>query len=178
MNTGENSATASGSGERIPGQEGLRNDQPSREDGSGSGDGNHPPGCDNNDPPPPDSDDNTPPPEPDTDDTPNFPPPPNLDEEEDDPAITLESLQTDLKFVGMVKDATLESQFSPAELHALWNPQATLSSLLDDKQFRLAISLYILSLDHNQSERGYNESQDSILECYPDSSMLSYDQAR
>ena len=109
---------------------------------------------------------------------PNFPPPPNPDEEDDDPDITLEGLQTDLKFVGMVKDATLESQFTPAELHTLKNPLANLSSLLNDKELWLAILFYISSLDHNQSQKGYNQNRDSILECYSDSTLLSYNQAK
>ena len=178
MDAGNTPTSVPGPGERNPCGEGLRNDQLSREDDPGSDDENHPPGSDNDNPPHPDSDDDIPSPEFDDDDADNSPPPPNPEEEDDDPAITLETLKTDLQFIGMVEDATLESQFSPAELHALRNPQETRTSLLDDKELRLAISLYISSLDRKQSQTAYDENRDSILECYSESNLLSYDQAK
>ena len=48
-------------------------------------------------------------------------PPPS--DNEDNPNITLESMKTNLQFIRMVEEATLESQLSPAELYAFWHPQ-------------------------------------------------------
>jgi hypothetical protein len=154
MDTGDSSTSVPGPGEMNSGRENLPGDQISREDDPGSGDENAPPGSDNDDPPPPDSDEDIPPPEPDDDGADNVPPPPNPDEEVNDPAITLESLQTDLLFIEMVENASLGSQFSPAELYALRNPQETRFSPFDDKDLWLSISFYISSLNHAQSQEG------------------------
>ena len=72
----------------------------------------------NEDPPPLDSDEEDPPP---SDEEEEGPPPPS-DDEEDDPHVTLENMKTNLQFVRMVEQATLASQFSPAELYLLRNP--------------------------------------------------------
>ena len=178
LDAGDSNASAPGPGERNPGRENLRGDQISREDDTGSGDENRSQDSDNNDSSPSDSEDDAPPPEPDTDDTPNFPPPPNPDKEEDDPAITLAALKTKSKFIEMVRDATLKSQFSPAELRTLQNPQENQVSPFDDEDLWLLISFYISSLNHAQSQGAYGDSRDDILKRYPDSNMLSYDQAK
>ena len=83
-----------------------------------------------------------------------------------------------LQFVRMVEEATLESQFSPAELDAFQNPQELRFSPTDDKYLRLSISFYISGLDHNSSEKHYASSRENIREAWPDSEMLSYDQVK
>ena len=83
-------------------------------------------------------------------------------DDEDDPNITLESMKTNLQFVRMVEEATLESQLSPAELYAFRHPQRLTFSPADDKYLRLSISFYILGLDHNASERHYTNSRENI----------------
>ena len=89
----------------------------------------------NKDPPPPNPDDD--PPSSDSDEDPprdrnldddNIPPPPD---NENDPHITLENMKTDLQFIRMVEDATLESQFARAELEAFRNPGGSQSSPSD-----------------------------------------------
>ena len=54
--------------------------------------------------------------------------PPPGDDEADSP-ITLESMKENFRFIQMVQEATLATQFSPAELHSFENPQAPEFSL-------------------------------------------------
>jgi len=61
----------------------------------------------------------------------------------------------------------LHSFFSP--LHELWNP--------DDPQLRLSFKTY-LSLSAHSSEATYDAIRSNIKECYPESTMLSFDQVR
>ena len=61
----------------------------------------------------------------------------------------------------------LDSFFNP--LHELWNP--------DDPQLRLSFKTY-LSLSVHSSEVTYNAIRSNIKECYPESTMLSFDQVR
>ena len=124
-------------------------------------------------PPPPSDDENDTPPSSDDE---NDPPPPSDDE--DDPNITLENMKLNFEFVRMVREATLESQLSPAELEAFQNPQELRFSPADDRYLRLSISFYISGLDHHSSERHYASSRENIQETWPDSEMLSYDQVK
>lgn len=48
---------------------------------------------------------------------------------------------------------------------------------LDDLQLRLSLLIY-MSLSAHSSEATYNTVHKSIKECYPDSTMLSFDQVR
>ena len=123
--------------------------------------------------PPFDSDEELVPPS-DLDD--NEPPPPSDDE--DDPNITLENMKSNLQFVRMVEEATLESQLSRTELDVFRNPQELQYSPIDDKYLRLSISFYISGLDHHSSEKHYASSRENIQETWPDSGMLSYDQVK
>ena len=99
-------------------------------------------------------------------------------DDDDDPDITLENMKTDLQFIRMVEKATLESQFSAAELRALRNPQELHSSPSGDRDLRLSIKSYIATLDHLQSQKSYARSRENIMECFPESKMLSYDQVK
>lgn len=120
----------------------------------------------------PDSEEEIIPPESDEDEP---PPPPD---DEDDPLITLETMKTNLQFVRMVEEATLESQFSPTELDAFRNPQELQFSPSDDPDLCLSISFFIAGLDHLQSQKSYASAREDIKHRYPDSEMLSYDQVK
>ena len=100
------------------------------------------------------------------------------DESDDEPHITLANMKSNLEFVGMVENATLESQFSPAVLRDFRNPQGLQFSPSDDEDLRLSIKLFISSLDHNQSQIGYAKNREAILDRYPDSEVLSYDRVK
>ena len=100
----------------------------------------------------PDSD---PPPDPDSDDE----DPPASTSEENEAHITLEKMKLNSLFVEMARDATLESQFSPAELRAFQNPQELHFSPSEDPDLRLSIRFYLSSLDHHQSQRAYAEAR-------------------
>jgi len=54
-------------------------------------------------------------------------------------------------------------------LHELWN--------LDDPQLRLSLQIY-LSLTAHSSEVTYNAVHSNIKECYPESTMLLFDQVQ
>ena len=118
-------------------------------------------------PPPSDNEDDPPPPPP--------PPPPPLS---DDVRITLEDMKTNLKFIRMVEEATLESQFTPAELNTFRNPKELDFLPFADRDLRLLISFYISGLDHHSSQRSYASSRQDIKNAHPDSEMLSYDQVK
>ena len=103
-------------------------------------------------------------------------PPPS--DNEDDPHITLEHMKTNLQFIRMVEEATLESQFSPAELQAFRNPQENRSSPSDDPDLRLSILFYISTLNHLQSQKAYASNRSIIRDEFLESKMLSYDQVK
>ena len=131
---------------------------------------------DDGDPPPQFDSDEEDPPWFDSDGSDSDEPPPSNNE--DDPSITLENMKTNLQFVRMVEEVTLESQLSPAELRTFRNPQRLVFSPTDDKNLRLSISFYISGLDHNSSERHYASSCENIQDAFPDLEMLSYDQVK
>ena len=87
-------------------------------------------------------------------------------------------MKTNLQFIWMVEEATLESQLSPAELYAFGHPQQLTFSPANNKYLRLSISFYISGLDHNASERHYASLHENIQDIFPDSEMLSYDQVK
>ena len=144
---------------------------------------NHPTEITDQDPPPPSlpleaSDDEDlqdeifdPPSDSDSDETPPG-------DDEDDSHITLESMRENFRFVQMVREATLTTQFSPAELHSLENPRPLELSPSDDPDLLLSIKSFISTLDHTTSQEGYADIRDIILERYPKSGMLSYDRVK
>ena len=87
-------------------------------------------------------------------------------------------MKTDLKFVRMLEEATLKSQFSAPELGTFQNPQEHFSSPSDDPDLRLSISFYISSLDHSQSQKAYSSSRAHIQEHFPECKILSYAQVK
>ena len=87
-----------------------------------------------------------PPPDSELDET---PPGDNKDEtlpgdNEDDSHITLESMRENFRFVQMVREATLTTQFSPAELHSLENPRALEFSLSRTGIFHVLFTFILL----------------------------------
>ena len=74
------------------------------------------------------------------------------DESDNEPHITLASMKINLKLIRMVEKATLKSQFTPDKLQNFQNPQELQFSPSDDSDLCLSIKLFILSLDHNQSQ--------------------------
>ena len=87
-------------------------------------------------------------------------------------------MKIDHEFIRLARVATLESQFSAAELQALRNPTEHHSSPSDDPDLLLSIRFYISSLDHHQSQKAYSEARADIQERFPESWMLSYDQVK
>ena len=87
-------------------------------------------------------------------------------------------MKTDSQFIAMAKAATLDSQFTPAELRSLQNPQEDQFSPSDDPDLRLSIDFYISSLDHTQSQRAYEKSRSIVHGRFPGSQMLSYNQVK
>ena len=99
-------------------------------------------------------------------------------EDEDDPHITLENMKLNLEFIRMVKEAILTSRFTPAKLRNFQNPRGIRFSPSDNPDLRLFIKPFILTLDHNQSQKAYAATRENIRDRYPDSEMLSYDQVK
>ena len=87
-------------------------------------------------------------------------------------------MRTNSQFVQMIREATLESHFNPAELHSLQNPQESNFSPSHNPDLCLSIKFFMLTLDHLTSQRAYADTHDDILEHYPDSEILSYDQVK
>ena len=147
---------------------------------------------DEQDPPPdPDSDEDDLPPDSDSDEEDGLDPPGTGSEEEegspadpdpdpnpDDPHITLEKMLLDQKFVDMAAASTLRSQFTPAELVRLLDPQQGQSLPSDDKGVRISIEFYIASLDHAQSQRGYATHRSILQRNSPELNILSYAQVK
>ena len=126
---------------------------------------------DQNGPPPPDSDeDDPPPPDSDEDD------PPLPDFEEEDLPVTREDMRTNLEFIQMLEDATLESRFSPAELEAFCNPQEISFSPSEDPDLLLSISNFVANL--NASQDIYTKNRSNFQRRCPEVKMLLFDQVR
>ena len=102
-------------------------------------------------------------------------PDPDLD---DELHITLEKLKMDQRFIDMARAATLDSQFSPAELGSLRNPKEVEFSPSDDPNLELSIEFYISSLDHNQSQNAYSTACAINRKHFPGSNILSYNQVK
>ena len=81
--------------------------------------------------------------------------------------------------ISQIRDYSFEhekSQWTEDELNSFFNPPRELWSL-DDPQLRLSFKTY-LSLSAHSSEVTYNAMRSNIQECYPESTMLSFDQVR
>ena len=110
----------------------------------------------------------------------------NLDDNEDHnitrpnpPQATLENLANMQTIIEHIQGASLsneEKQWSNDEFDAFLHPLHE-QFCLDDPQLRLSLSIY-MSLSAHSSEATYNAMNRSIKECYPDSTMLSFDQVQ
>jgi len=69
-----------------------------------------------------------------------------------------------------------KSQWTKDELGSFLDPPHELWSL-DDPQLRLSLQIY-LSLSARSSEATYDAIRSNIKECYPESTMLSFDQVQ
>jgi hypothetical protein len=108
----------------------------------------------------------------------------NLDDNEDvtrlnPPQATLENLANMQNIIEQIRGASFsdeEKQWSDVEFDAFLHPLHE-QFCLDDPQLRLSLSIYI-SLSAHSSEATYNAMNRNIKECYPDSTMLSFDQVQ
>jgi hypothetical protein len=107
----------------------------------------------------------------------------NLDDNDDSanppPLATLNDLASMQKMIEQIRNASFndeEDQWSSADFDSFIHPPHE-QFRLDDPQLRLSMSTY-LSLSAHSSEATYEAVRKSIKECYPDSTMLSFDQVR
>ncbi|KAF8487271.1 hypothetical protein DFH94DRAFT_621774 [Russula ochroleuca] len=95
------------------------------------------------------------------------------------PQATLENLASMQTIIRQIQDASFsdeEKQWSGDEFDTFLHPLHE-QFCLDDAQFRLSLSIY-MALSAHSSEATYTAVQRSIKECYPNSTMLSFDQVR
>jgi hypothetical protein len=108
----------------------------------------------------------------------------NLDQDDDSahtrlPQATLESLADIQKVIEQVQSASFieeEKQWSSNDFDTFLHPPNE-QFRIDDPQLRLSLSIYI-SLSAHSSKATYEAVRRSIKACYPDSTMLSFDQVR
>ena len=115
---------------------------------------------------------------------PPSPPPPDFDNEagdnfaqdpspgDDYPPSTILKVRTAIKFIHLVKQATLASQFESEELEELRNPQAHESTPLEDSSLKLSLLNFNLFLGHSQ--KAYEGARQNIQLCFPEIELLSY----
>lgn len=95
------------------------------------------------------------------------------------PPATLESLASTQKLVKHIEASSFdaeERQWNRDEFQSFLHPPHD-KFCLDDLQLRLSLKIYI-SLSAHSSEATYDAVRRSIKECYPDNTMLSFDQIR
>ncbi len=93
------------------------------------------------------------------------------------PWATLGSLASTQRIVELIQAASFsdkEKQWSVDEFDLFLHPPHE-QFCLDDPQLHLSLKVYI-SLSAHSSEVTYNAVHRGIKECYPDSTMLSFDQ--
>jgi len=91
----------------------------------------------------------------------------------------LEDLRCMESNISQIWDYSFEhkkSQWTEDELGSFLDPPHELWSL-DDPQLHLSLQIY-LSLSARSSEATYNAIHSNIKECYPESTMLSFDQVQ
>ena len=91
----------------------------------------------------------------------------------------LEDLARIQSTISQIRDYSFDHekiQWTEDEFDSFLNPPQELSSL-EDPQLRLSVQIY-LSLSAHSSEATYDGIRSSIKECYPESTMLSFDQVR
>ena len=93
------------------------------------------------------------------------------------PPAYLPSLKMSVRFARMVREASLDSQFSPEELDVLRNPQeCSESSPEDDPHLRFSIRNFIDLLGCSQDS--YSRVRENVRELFPETPVLSYNQVK
>ena len=85
-------------------------------------------------------------------------------------------MKMSIDFIQMVRDVTLESQFTAEELATLCDPQGHSSTLEDDCYLKYSIQNFIDLLGYAQDK--YMAVCDNLCELDPTILMLSYDQVK
>lgn len=114
----------------------------------------------------------------------NSPPPPVFDDSDPEnipgqdsppvhefPVATYPKIRTAIKFIKMVEQATLESQFDPEELAELLEPQEHASTPPEDPLLKLSLLNYISLM--GCSQEAYEETRENTRQCFPDVKLLS-----
>ena len=99
-----------------------------------------------------------------------------LDLDVEVPPITREDMLLNQRFVQMLRNATLGSQFTPKELDDFLNPQELDFSPSEDPDLLLSISNYVDTL--NASQDVYAKTRLNFQRRSPEVKMLSYDQVK
>ena len=102
--------------------------------------------------------------------------PPPSESGDGNATVTREDMKTTLELIQMLKEATLESQFSLDELEAFRNPQEISFSPSEDPDLLLSISNYITNL--NASQAVYKSNRLNFQRRSPEVKMLSFEQAK
>ena len=113
------------------------------------------------------------------DDTPNNSgrnSPSDDNDDNDYPPCQLPEMATSVDFIRMVREATLDSQFSVEELAVLHDPQEHDSVPEDDRYLKHSIQNFIDLLGCAQDR--YTAVRQNLHELDPDIPMLSYDQVK
>ena len=92
--------------------------------------------------------------------------------EDDFPVATYLKISIALKFIELVKKATLASQFSPDELTDFLDPQEHESAPPDDPNLRLSLLNFISLMGSSQDT--YEVIRRNTQECLPGAELLSY----
>ena len=95
------------------------------------------------------------------------------------PLATLETLASAQQMIEQIRNASFsdeEDQWNPADFESFLHPPHEQFNLVDP-QLHLSLSIY-LSLSAHSSEATFNAMRKNIKECYPDSTMLSFNQVR
>ena len=124
----------------------------------------------------------TPPRLPSTSPRPLSPDPPSSDPDADSgrnglrgdryPPTVLPKMRNALEFIRLVKEATLESQFTTKELAELLEPQEHLSPPPDDPSLKLSLLNYISFMGCSQDM--YEAARRNANECFPNIELLSH----
>ena len=81
-------------------------------------------------------------------------------------------MRTAIDFIHLVEEATLASQFDPAELERLLNPDLRDSTIPEDPYLKLSVMNYLSFL--TQSQAAYDCARENIEACFPGARLLTY----
>ena len=92
------------------------------------------------------------------------------------PPATIPKICIALKFIELVKAATLVSQFSPQELADFLNPEEHKSASPDDPNLRFSLLNFISLMSSSQD--AYEAVRQNGQQCFPGVDLLSYFQVK